>query len=119
MVKLKRLLEVERRNLRAVRAAHARDLESRTELEALLRACVQDVKHEIGLQRQAGLPAQQQDSARAGQEISVGELGVQERERVMELLLSQERVVTLLYERTFPPRPATVPMIAGGSPLID
>ena len=27
-------------------------------------------------------------------------------------------VVTLLYERTFPPRPATVPMIAGGSPLM-
>ena len=49
MAKLKRLLEVELRNLRAVRSAHAKDLESRTELEALLRACVQDVKHEIGL----------------------------------------------------------------------
>ena len=64
---------------------------------------MQDVKHEIGLQRQAGLPAQQQDSARAGQEISVGDFGVQERELLMELLLSQERVVTLLYERTLKP----------------
>ena len=44
--KLKRLLEVERRNLRAVRAAHAKDLQSRTELEALLRACVDDVRKE-------------------------------------------------------------------------
>ena len=141
VAKLKRLLEVERRNLRAVRAAHAKDLESRTELEALLRACVQDVKHEISLQRQAalgaatagggggGAQAAQRNAARAGQEISVGELGVQERERVMELLLSQERVVSLLYERTFPPRPddAVVPIMQqpplegqlGGEALAD
>ena len=33
------------------------------------------------------------------------ELSARERERVLELLLSQERVVSLLYERTFPPRP--------------
>ena len=37
VAKLKRLLEVERRNLRAVRAAHAKELQSRTELETLLR----------------------------------------------------------------------------------
>ena len=42
--------------------------------------------------------------ARAAQR-AVGDFGPQERERVMELLLSQERVVTLLYERTFPDRP--------------
>ena len=92
---------------RAVRAAHAKDLESRTELEALLRACVQDVKHEIGLQRQAaaGGAASGSRPAAAGREVGIGEFGPQERERVMELLLSQERVVTLLYERTFPARP--------------
>ena len=109
MAKLKRLLEVERRNLRAVRAAHAKDLESRTELEALLRACVQDVKHEIGLQRQQSAGGKGgsfgASAASKHREVGLGDFGPQERERVMELLLSQERVVTLLYDRTFPDRP--------------
>ena len=116
MAKLKRLLEVERRNLRAVRSAHAKDLESRTELEALLRACVQDVKHEIGLQRQAASGVVASGSgARASREVGIGEFGPQERERVMELLLSQERVVTLLYKGTFPARPQDAVFPAPGS----
>ena len=116
MAKLKRLLEVELRNLRAVRSAHAKDFESRTELEALLRACVQDVKHEIGLQRQAASGVVASGSgARALREVGIGEFGPQERERVMELLLSQERVVTLLYERTFLARPQDAVFPAPGS----
>ena len=51
VARLKRLLDVERRNLRAVRAAHAKDLQSRSELETLLRACVDDVRKEIATQR--------------------------------------------------------------------
>jgi len=43
--------------------------------------------------------------------MSVHELGAQERERVLELLLSQQRVVQLLYSKTFgqnnPPSPLT------------
>ena len=92
-----------------MRAAHAQDLESRTELEALLRACVQDVKHEIGLQRQQSAGGKGSafgaSSASKHREVGLGDFGPQERERVMELLLSQERVVTLLYDRTFPDRP--------------
>ena len=30
-----------------------------------------------------------------------------EREKIIEVLLSQERVLTLLYDKTFPPRPST------------
>ena len=95
VARLKRLLDVERRNLRAVRAAHAKDLQSRTELETLLRACVDDVRKEIAGQRAGG-----------GAAVGVDDLAHAERERVLELLLSQERVVALLYQRSFPARPA-------------
>ena len=39
--------------------------------------------------------------------VAVDELGPKERERVLELLLSQERVVALLYERTFTAAPTS------------
>ena len=102
VARLKRLLDVERRNLRAVRAAHANDLQSRTELETLLRACVDDVRKEIAAQRGGG------GSPGKGGATSVPmeELGNAERERALELLLSQERVVSLLYAKTFPTPPA-------------
>ena len=82
-----------------MRQAHGKELESRTELEGLLRACVDDVRKDISSQRAAGA-----DGARGG-------MSAPDRERVLELLLSQERVVTLLYDRTFPERP---PDAAGG-----
>jgi len=37
--------------------------------------------------------------------MSVHELTTQDRERVLELLLSQQRVVQLLYSKTFPQQP--------------
>ena len=112
IARMKRLLEVERRNLRAVRAAHAKDLQSRTELESLLRACVGDVRKEIASQRAAAAAASPKGGSGGGGSApgppghgEAEELSARERERVLELLLSQERVVSLLYERTFPPRP--------------
>lgn len=30
-----------------------------------------------------------------------------ERNKILEVLMSQERVLTLLYDKTFPPRPAS------------
>ena len=30
-----------------------------------------------------------------------------ERDKILEVLLSQERVLTLLYDKTFPPRPSS------------
>ena len=105
VARLKRLLDVERRNLRAVRAAHAKDLQSRSELETLLRACVDDVRKEIAAQR--GSAASPKGSSSSSRLVGVDELGPKERERVLELLLSQERVVSLLYDRTFPAPPAS------------
>jgi len=112
VARLKRLLDVERRNLRAVRAAHAKDLQSRTELESLLRACVDDVRKELAVQRAAAKPPQGPSGGAAAPMAGVEDLGPKERERVLELLLSQERVVALLYERSFP----TGPQPAAGGP---
>ncbi|EOD32159.1 hypothetical protein EMIHUDRAFT_449541 [Emiliania huxleyi CCMP1516] len=101
--KLKRLLEVERRNLRAVRTAHARDLQARTELEGLLRACAEDVRREISAHR-SGERAGGAGRPGSGREVAVASFSPGDRERVLELLLSQERVVALLYDKAFPPR---------------
>lgn len=102
--KLKRLLEVERRNLRAVRAAHAKDLQGRTELEGMLRACSDEVRREIALHRAAGkgAGAAARPGSNPGREVAVAAMTAADRERVLELLLSQERVVELLYDKAFP-----------------
>jgi len=51
--RLKRLLDTERRSLRQVRAAYTADLQSRSELESLLRTAVDDVRHELTRRRGA------------------------------------------------------------------
>ncbi|KAL6759376.1 hypothetical protein V8C86DRAFT_2574481 [Haematococcus lacustris] len=60
---LKKLLEAERRRTRQARAAHTAELGTRTELQTLLRQCVQDVRD-----RRA--------AAEAGQAITGGSLNV-------------------------------------------
>ena len=92
--KLKRMLELERKNLRAAKTAYARELEARKELETLLRDCVDDVKTDISKKRS------EQRTRHSDEEV-------QEIENIIEVLLSQERVLTLLYDKAFPPRTIT------------
>jgi hypothetical protein len=89
--KLKRMIELEQKNTRAARTAYARELEAKKELESLLRACVDDVKSHISKKR-------------SEQRMHLSEKSVDDMEKVIEILLSQERVLTLLYDKTFPPR---------------
>lgn len=108
--RLRRLLADERRSLQVVRSNYANELKARTELEMLLRACVEDVRKEISRRHaeQAAhtkkIAAQQLANmyAKNPSEIPLEDFTHEDRERSMELLLSQERVVTLLYARTFP-----------------
>ena len=88
--KLKRMLELERKNLRIARTAYAKELENKTELEGILRKCVEDVKNEIAKKR-----SEQRLKSQDTEE---------DLEKVIEVLLSQVRVLTLLYDKTFPPR---------------
>lgn len=92
--RLKKILETERKNLKNVRNAYARELQNKTELEQILRQCVDEVKSEIT----QGMPEYKKKNL---------VLSAQDREKIIELMLSQERVLSLLYEKTLPSRAVT------------
>merc|ERR1712166_1653663 len=103
--RLKRLLEIERRNLRQVRTAHVAELEHRTELEAFLRQCIDDVKVEIGRRRnEMNTVLGSEHEATALLEFSAAD---------------RERVINLLYDKTFPARRPTAQIAPAGADPID
>eukprot|EP00929_Paragymnodinium_shiwhaense_P002040 TRINITY_DN102234_c0_g1_i1.p1 TRINITY_DN102234_c0_g1~~TRINITY_DN102234_c0_g1_i1.p1 ORF type:complete len:435 (-),score=149.17 TRINITY_DN102234_c0_g1_i1:138-1442(-) len=105
VTRLKRMIEAERRATRALRHQQAEMLQQRTELEVLLKQCLDDVKAEIMRHR---LEHERKDGpalpspGEGVSAMSVHDLTPQDRERVLELLLSQQRVVQLLYSKTLP-----------------
>jgi len=132
--RLKRLLETERKNLRQVRSQYAQELQNRTELEIFLHQCIEDVKHDIGRRRKQlmssssgggkatfppvhGAGGKQAAGGGGGGDVPLASFTSADRERVMELLLSQERVISLLYAKTFPPRASSAS--GGGLALHD
>jgi hypothetical protein len=105
--RLRRLLAEERRNLQQVRQNYAQELKSRTEIEILLRQCVEDVRKEIARRHiESAQFSSSGDLAklynRQPGTIPIEDFSQEDRERALELLLSQERVVTLLYSKAFP-----------------
>ncbi len=106
--KLKSMLAVEKKGLRMVRTMCSKEIEMKNILEKVLRSCVDDVKSEIAKKRSEN-KAIYYAKGKKGTTSLVDEknLTQQEREKIIEVLLSQERVLTLLYDKTFPPRPST------------
>lgn len=107
------MVEGERKSVRMLKQQQADMMQQRTEIEVLLRQCLDDVKAEIMRHR---MEHDKKDGQIPGPPVpvtamSVHELTTQDRERVLELLLSQQRVVQLLYSKTFPQQPP--------SPLVD
>jgi len=88
--RLKKLLETERRHAREAKAAHMKVVTNRTELEGMLRDCVDEMKEE------AGISSKDQDRDPTGHGLSK-----EDRERVLELLLSQEKAIAQLYGDSF------------------
>ena len=85
--RLKKLLETERRHTREAKASHMKLLTNRTELEGMLRECVDEMKQE------AGVKDEETGSSHG--------LSKEDRERVLEMLLSQEKAIAQLYGHSF------------------
>jgi hypothetical protein len=81
-------------------------LQQRSELEELLATAVDDVKAEIRKRKkeEAERKSQQGEDPSPTVGTFCTELSADDRARTIELLLSQERVISLLYKRTFPSR---------------
>lgn len=107
--KLKRMVEIERTNAREKGRELHQLLQQRSELEVLLQQCLDDVKAEIVRQQDESAGPKLPPVEGAGANLSVHDLSAQDRERILELLLSQQRVVQLLYSKTFPNKPPDPP----------
>ena len=78
-------------------------------LEKILRQCVDDVKAEIMKKRSENKSSYYARGKKGKMELREEQnLTAQEREKIIEVLMSQERVLTLLYDKTFPPRAQSV-----------
>lgn len=126
--RLKKILECEKKSLRQVKTLCSKEIEQKNFLEKILRQCVDDVKNEIQKKRTEGKVQYYQKTMNAngiglkpkrtgggGMGFDEKNLSKAEREKILEVLLSQERVLTLLYDKTFPPRPNSTTMAVGGA----
>ncbi|RLN48809.1 hypothetical protein BBJ28_00025669, partial [Nothophytophthora sp. Chile5] len=116
--RLKRLLEVERRNLQQVRVAYKLELQNHTELESILKSCIQDVRSEIAFTSQLPLVSAPSSSNNfSSSPIVTGRrpntsgglqdesrLNAAERKQLIERLLEKEQLLTLLTAKAFPIR---------------
>ncbi|EEY54341.1 uncharacterized protein PITG_07957 [Phytophthora infestans T30-4] len=99
--RLKRLLEVERRNLQQVRTAYKLELQNHTELEMVIKECVQDIRGEIVHVSQLPLvmPSHSSGSLLGSPQHgrqSERRMSSSERQRLVEKLLEKEQLLNLL-----------------------
>jgi len=102
---LKRLVEEEKRASQVLREEHNELLRQRSELELFLRQCLDDVKSEI--LRRTVTAAEGQAMQAIASPTEAATPPILENEQLVSslsvnLLLSQQRVVQLLYSKTFP-----------------
>lgn len=104
VLRMKRMVDAEQRTARSLRQQQAEVLQQRTEVEVFLRQCLEDVQAEISRyeEKQERHASSEQPTFQPGISSSVHEMNAQDRGRVLELLLSQQRVVQLLYKRALP-----------------
>jgi hypothetical protein len=91
-------------------------------MEILLRQCVDDVRKEISLRTLSDHGSRPGSSGGPHTPsipvtVPISAFSQADRERSLELLLSQERVISLIYSRTFPINPSNKPKSAGVAPF--
>lgn len=104
---MKRILLEERKSLQNLRQTYSNELKSRSELESLLRQCVEDVRKEIAKKKiDSGLLPSSGDVTRLYTRlpglIPIENFTKEDRERAIELLLSKEHAISMIYAKVFP-----------------
>ena len=72
--KLKKMLSIEKGNLQEAKTLYSREIEGRTQLEQLLRQCVDDVKSEISKKRSENKMVYKKVTFKAAGEPTGGDL---------------------------------------------
>lgn len=106
-------MESEKKRLRFVKTLCSKEIDQKNQLEKILRQCVDDVKSEIQKKKAESKVQYYQKGSKDERNLTKAE-----REKILEVLLSQERVLTLLYDKTFPPRPSQSVSVGGARGLL-
>ena len=88
---LNKVIAKEKSKVRELKNMYMREMGSKSELERILRKLVEDVRGSV-VEMQKG---------RHSRRSSSGDLQTEEREQLMERLLANEKVLTLIYDKTF------------------
>jgi len=92
--RLKATLAKEKRKVQQLKALYIKELESKSVLEKVLRNCIQDIKEDI-------FTAQKERTSTRKLPMQNQELDKRERNALVEKLINDERILTLIYDKTF------------------
>lgn len=80
-----------------MKSLYVKELEQKTELEKILRKCVDDIKDEI-----IQLKGENRVSMKRNKDQD-NDYETDERDKIIERLLNNEKILTLVYDKTFYP----------------
>jgi len=80
-----------------LKSLYVKELEQKTELEKILRKCVDDIKDEI-----IQLKGENRVSMKRNKDQD-NDYETDERDKIIERLLNNEKILTLVYDKTFYP----------------
>ena len=92
---LQNTLKKEQKRVRELKTLYVKEIESKNEMEKILRKCIDDIKDEMlkikAESRLANLKHQGQENT----------FSKEQRENLIEKLLNNEKVLTIIYDKTF------------------
>jgi len=94
ITKLKSALQREKRKVQQLKTLYIKELESKSILEKVLRGCIEDVKEDI-------FTVQKDKGSSKKPNLQNELLDKKERNNLVEKLINDERILTLIYDKTF------------------